>query len=559
MTREQGDVKEHYLQDLYERVVDEPSKSIKNILLTGGAGFTGSFLAKKLVINYPEYNVVVLDKLDYCSSLSNLAPLVGYKNFRFVRGDITDLSFVRSLLRQHEIDTILHLAAQTHVDKSFGESIEFTKNNVLGTHVLLEAAHSFVETTPSPVSSSTSTTSTTIAAAGTTTTASTTIAAGATATAAQPCSFVPVTDPLCNGDHVNETTTSATSAASAKMNGVTANFAPRPRSVSLSGSRSKIKRFIYISTDEVYGEIEQGKPPCKEDALLAPSNPYSATKAAAECMVHAYYKSFNIPIIITRSNNIYGPFQYPEKICPKFIISLLRGGNCYIHGSGQHARKYLYVADVANAIDIVLHKGVIGQVYNIGCGHEITNIDMARLLIKRLVHGKRKRNGFLVEGGRENHPKLCADKIPSPSSAQQQQQQQQEQQKQQRKEEKGTCNENANGISTSINNHIADAGQANGTASSTSYESYLDERIVFVEDRAFNDKRYDVDSTKIQQLGWAPRISFEEGIEKTIAWYEKYGQTWWGDIEKALYPHSVREDYCRDDQDELFLAHGHSL
>ncbi|KAF9971278.1 hypothetical protein BGZ73_005814 [Actinomortierella ambigua] len=535
MTREQGGDKDHFLQDLYERVVDEPSKAIKNILLTGGAGFTGSFLAKKLVVNYPEYKVVVLDKLDYCSSLSNLAPLVQRKNFRFIKGDITDLSFVRSLIREHEIDTILHLAAQTHVDKSFGDSIEFTKNNVLGTHVLLEAAHSYHESSP-PL-----------------------------ATPAPSCSFVPATDLNCNGVHANEA--SSVVPTTATVNGVTTNPTTRPRSSSLSGSRSRIKRFIYISTDEVYGEVDQGMPACKEDAPLAPSNPYSATKAAAECMVHAYYKSFNIPIIITRSNNIYGPFQYPEKICPKFIISLLRGGNCYIHGSGLHSRKYLYVADVANAIDIVLHKGVVGQVYNIGCGHEITNIDMARLLIKRLAHGKRKRNGFASTDGRADRLNPYVDQklsssAPSPSSSTPPLQQ-----------GNGTGGEGKQCIGHANGSFVPDpdgaqVSSANGLASplcttttttTSSPEACSDERMIFVEDRAFNDKRYDVDSTKIQALGWAPRISFEEGIEKTVLWYEKHGQTWWGDIEKALYPHSVREEYCRSDQDELFLAHGHSL
>ncbi|KAG0251974.1 hypothetical protein DFQ27_008403, partial [Actinomortierella ambigua] len=491
MTREQGGDKEHFLQDLYERVVDEPSKSIKNILLTGGAGFTGSFLAKKLVINYPEYNVVVLDKLDYCSSLSNLAPLVERKNFRFIKGDITDLSFVRSLIREHEIDTILHLAAQTHVDKSFGESIEFTKNNVLGTHVLLEAAHSYHEPLPTAPAAT----------------------AASTASPAPPpsCSFVPVVDVQCNGVRVNEE-----SSSTAAVNGVTTNPVGRPRSSSLTGLRSRIKRFIYISTDEVYGEVDQGKPACKEDALIAPSNPYSATKAAAECMVHAYYKSFNIPIIITRSNNIYGPFQYPEKICPKFITSLLRGGNCYIHGSGQHSRKYLYVADVANAIDIVLHKGVIGQVYNIGCGHEITNIDMARLLIRRLTHGKRKRNGFTSEDGRSDRSKPYSGQKPSSSSLPSSSSSSSSHQSQQENGGGGEelhCNGHADGnlVRDSDGEPVSSAiAAACSPSTATSAEAFSDERIVFVEDRAFNDKRYDVDSTKIQELGWAPRTSFEE-------------------------------------------------
>ncbi|KAF9933281.1 hypothetical protein BGZ67_004360 [Mortierella alpina] len=316
---------------------------------------SGSVLVRKLVLNYPEYFVLVIDKLDYCSSLENLRPFMSshqdpwakgtsteaasncdlYPNFKFMQGDIADLNFVQRAMEDHAIDTVVHLAAQTHVDKSFGESIEFSRSNVLGTHAMLEAARK-------------------------------------------------------------------TFSSSASVNHPDATKGYRAED-SKDGSKGPC-RFIYISTDEVYGEVPFDQPNCKEESPLAPSNPYSATKAAAECMVQAYYKSFHLPAIITRSNNVYGPFQYPEKIFPKFIMSLLNesrsdsgafdggmgvlnytngdhgrsarrghrdsGGYCYIHGSGQHSRTYLYVADVANALDVILHRGEVGQVYNIGAGHE---------------------------------------------------------------------------------------------------------------------------------------------------------------------------------------------
>ncbi|CAG8494089.1 7098_t:CDS:2 [Acaulospora morrowiae] len=347
------------LEDVGTRV--EPTNpDIKNIMITGGAGFTGSFLARKLVVLYPEYNVMVVDKLDYCGSLNNLKVLKDLPNYTFIKGDITSSDFVLPILRENKIDTIFHLAAQTHVDNSFGDSLEFTKNNVMGTHVMLEAARSH-----------------------------------------------------------------------------------------------GVKRFIYASSDEVYGEVARTSPDCHEESILAPSNPYSATKAAAECLVKAYHKSFGLPAIITRSNNIYGPYQYPEKICSKFICSLIRQGKCYIHGDGSNSRNYLYAGDVADALDIIMHVGKIGETYNIGSTFEISNLDLARELIRQFGYNE-------------------------------------------------------------------------------------DDHIEFVQDRAFNDKRYAVDYRKLKELGWKPRMGWDEGLLKTIAWYKENCDIWWGDISYALMPHPLK-------------------
>ncbi|KAF9960162.1 hypothetical protein BGZ70_008677 [Mortierella alpina] len=363
-------------------------------LLSATPHSSGSVLVRKLVLNYPEYFVLVIDKLDYCSSLENLRPFMSthqdpraidtstaaasdsdrYPNFKFMQGDIADLDFVQHAMEDHAIDTIVHLAAQTHVDKSFGESIEFSRSNVLGTHAMLEAARKSFSSSAS------------------------------------------VNHPHAANGYATKGTK--------------------------DGSKGPC-RFIYISTDEVYGEVPFDQPNCKEDSPLAPSNPYSATKAAAECMVQAYYKSFHLPAIITRSNNVYGPFQYPEKIFPKFIMSLLNesrldpgacdegmgvlhsvngvhgrssrrgsrdsGGHCYIHGSGQHSRTYLYVADVANALDVILHRGEVGQVYNIGAGHEVNNLALAQDLIHRMVAPPQYESGC---DDRPHHAKMEGDVEP---------------------------------------------------------------------------------------------------------------------------------------------------
>ena len=180
----------------------------------------------------------------------------------------------------------MHFAAQTHVDNSFGNSIAFTQSNILGTHVLLEAA-----------------------------------------------------------------------------------------------KNERVRLFIHVSTDEVYGEGSSGAA-SHEGTILEPTNPYAATKAGAEYLVKAYHRSFGMPIIITRGNNVYGPHQYPEKIIPKFVNQLMRDLPLTLHGSGDNTRNYLFVEDVARAFDVILHRGAIGEIYNIGGDNELSNIDVARRLLK---------------------------------------------------------------------------------------------------------------------------------------------------------------------------------
>ncbi|KAH7651376.1 UDP-glucose 4,6-dehydratase protein [Dioscorea alata] len=261
----------------------------KNILITGAAGFIASHVANRLIRNYPEYKIVVLDKLDYCSNLKNLNPSRSSPNFKFVKGDIASADLVNYLLITENIDTIMHFAAQTHVDNSFGNSFEFTKNNIYGTHVLLEAC---------------------------------------------------------------------------KVTG-------------------QIRRFIHVSTDEVYGETDEDAVVGNHEASqLLPTNPYSATKAGAEMLVMAYGRSYGLPVITTRGNNVYGPNQFPEKLIPKFILLAMRGQALPIHGDGSNVRSYLYCEDVADAFEVVLHKGEVGHVYNIGTKKERRVIDVAKDICK---------------------------------------------------------------------------------------------------------------------------------------------------------------------------------
>eukprot|EP00834_Sanchytrium_tribonematis_P003821 NODE_162_length_14959_cov_1.379610.p4 type:complete len:377 gc:universal NODE_162_length_14959_cov_1.379610:12280-11150(-) len=260
------------------------SRKGRRILITGCAGFISSHFTRFMVTKYSHNYVLGIDKIDYCSSVHNFYDLLQLDNFEFVKADVTQFDFVYYLLKHHRIDTIVHLAAQSHVDNSFGDSFNFTQNNVLGTHILLEAAR-------------------------------------------------------------------------------------------LVG----IELFIHVSTDEVYGSVTNGER--KEDHLLSPSNPYSASKASAEHICGAYHKSYKIPLIIVRSNNVYGPCQYPEKVIPKFILLRDKNQKLPIHGDGSHSRRYLHVADVVKALDLILRRGQIGQVYNIGIDNEFTNLELARYIV----------------------------------------------------------------------------------------------------------------------------------------------------------------------------------
>ncbi|GAB7363560.1 hypothetical protein MBLNU230_g3827t1 [Neophaeotheca triangularis] len=267
----------------------EPLPDVRNILVTGGEGFIGSWLVRHLVLQYPHaYNIISFDKLDYCSSRHNSRMLSSRPNFKFIHGNLLNDADLLKCLVDCQIDTVFHLAAHTHVDLSFGNSYDFTVNNVIGTHKLLQC-------------------------------------------------------------------------------------------IKQVGS---VKRFFHVSTDEVYGEVEKDGEDLVEHSLLAPTNPYAASKAAAEMMVTAYVKSWGLPTTIVRLNNVYGPHQYPEKIIPKFINLITANLPLLIHGDGQHTRRYLHAGDAASAFDTILHRGELGQIYNVDSRDELPNLTLAAKLLR---------------------------------------------------------------------------------------------------------------------------------------------------------------------------------
>ena len=320
-----------------------------SILITGGCGFIASnyinLLLQSKLFNNKEFDYVInIDKLDYCSNKDNIDNIDSNK-YIFIEGSICEKELLKRIFDKYNIEYVVHFAAQTHVDNSFDNSINYTIDNILGTHQLIECCRLY----------------------------------------------------------------------------------------------GNIKRFIHISTDEVYGEIAIDSEESTEISLLNPTNPYAATKAGAEFIVRSYYYSYNTPIIIIRCNNVYGAKQYPEKIIPKFITLLSENKKMTIHGTGLTRRNFIYVDDVINAINLITIKGELNNVYNIGSNDEYNVIEIATILL--------------------NHIKGPEEKI--------------------------------------------------------------EDWIEYIKDRNFNDFRYAINTTKLNNLGWEKTINFNDGIKKTVEWYMK--------------------------------------
>ena len=268
---------------------------MKNLLITGGCGFIGSNFVNHIFKVNPDYNIINFDAMYYCASENNVDEEVRNSNrYKLIKGNLCSFDLVNHIINDYNIDYIIHFAAQSHVQNSFEDSLQYTSDNILGTHTLLEVCRRY----------------------------------------------------------------------------------------------GKIKKFIHVSTDEVYGESmllsdEQQK---TEESILCPTNPYAATKAGAELIAQSYYHSFKMPIIITRGNNVYGPNQYPEKLIPRFIKLLKEEERVTIQGDGSNVRAFLHVFDVARAFELVLEKGNVGEIYNIGSdeNQEFSVLEIAHILIKKI-------------------------------------------------------------------------------------------------------------------------------------------------------------------------------
>ena len=315
------------------------------VLVTGGAGFSGSNFVRYAIATHPDWHVTTLDKLTYAGRLENLKSVENHPRHRFVRGDIADMAMAGPLVRDSEI--VVNFAAETHVDRSIKHAADFITTDVFGTFVLLEAAR----------------------------------------------------------------------------------------------ENPNLRRFIQISTDEVYGSVPVGS--SKETDELKPRNPYSASKAGADRLAYSYWATHNVPVIITRASNNYGPNQFPEKIIPLFITNLIDDIPVPLYGDGQNERDWLHVDDHCRGVDLLIDHGVDGEVYNIGGGNQVRNVDLTHKLLELV------------------------------------------------------------GKSPALIRPVAD--------------------------RPGHDRRYSLDTHKLEALGWKPRERFEDGLAKTVRWYRE-NEWWWRPI-----------------------------
>lgn len=323
----------------------------KNIIITGGAGFIGSHVVRLFVNKYPDYNIINVDKLTYAGNLENLKDVENAPNYKFEKVDIVNSAEVEALFEKYSVDGIIHLAAESHVDRSITNPNEFIFTNVVGTANLLNSAVK----------------------------------------------------------HWKD-----------NMDG---------------------KLFYHVSTDEVYGSLDDGGY-FLETTSYDPQSPYSASKASSDHFVRAYHNTYKLPVVISNCSNNYGPNQFPEKLIPLVFNNILKKKTIPVYGKGENVRDWLYVIDHARAIDDIYHNGKLGDTYNIGGNNEWQNIELVRLFCR--VMDKKL--------GRE--------------------------------------------------------------------EGDSEKLISFVTDRAGHDLRYAIDSSKLQnELGWAPSVTFEEGLEKTVDWY----------------------------------------
>lgn len=270
---------------------------MKGLLITGGCGFIGSNFINRYLAKHPQQLLINIDNMYYCANETNIEDKWrGSSNYHFIKGNICSTDLVSHILKTYEITHVIHFAAQSHVQNSFTDALQYTHDNILGTHTLLECCRNY----------------------------------------------------------------------------------------------GKLEKFVHVSTDEVYGEsmIVTDEKHKTEHSVLCPTNPYAATKAGAELIAQSYNHSFNMPIIITRGNNVYGPNQYPEKVIPRFISQLKNNEKVTIQGDGSCVRAFMYVSDAADAFITILDKGKIGEIYNIGCneGMEYSILDIAKLLIERIKH-----------------------------------------------------------------------------------------------------------------------------------------------------------------------------
>jgi len=364
---------------------------VPRLLVTGGAGFIGANFVHYWLKAHPGERLVVLDALTYAGNLANLDPVKDRPELKFVQGNICNTTDVERLLREEAIDTIVHFAAESHVDRSIHGPDAFIETNVQGTHSMLKAA----------------------------------------------------------------------------------------RKVWLEEKAVATHRFHHVSTDEVYGSLGPDDPAFHERTPYAPNSPYSASKAASDHLVRAYYHTYGLQVTTSNCSNNYGPFHFPEKLIPLMIVNLLHGRALPIYGDGRNVRDWLHVSDHCRGIDLILKKGRPGEVYNIGGGVESENLKLVETLC------------------------AVADEVL--------------------------------GRSQDLCSRFVSCPAARGAKSSA--------LIQFVKDRPGHDRRYAIDCGKIaRELGYRAQVSLAQGLRDTFDWYVQ-NELWWRAVMDGSYQRWIETHY----------------
>lgn len=365
------------------------------ILVTGGAGFIGSAVIR-YIIQHTDDSVINVDKLTYAGNLESLAEVGESERYHFEKVDICDRSEMARVFRECQPDAVMHLAAESHVDRSIDRPDAFIETNIVGTYKLLEVAREYWN--------------------------------------------------------------------------------------KLDEQRKFAFRFHHISTDEVYGDLEDPAEFFTENTSYAPSSPYSASKASSDHLVRAWRRTYGLPTLITNCSNNYGPYHFPEKLIPLIILNALEGKSLPVYGSGEQVRDWLYVDDHAAALHAVLTKGGVGETYNIGGHNEKKNIEVVSLLCSILD---------------ELRP---LDKAGNP---------------------------------------LALAAMHAAGLAGRSYK----ELVKHIHDRPGHDQRYAIDAAKIaENLSWKPRETFESGVRKTVEWYLD-NPMWVEHVKSGAYQSWLKSNY----------------
>ncbi len=359
-----------------------------SLLVTGGAGFIGANFVRYWRRRHPADFIVVLDALTYAGNAANID---GVADIEFVKGSINDFDLVKSLLKKFKIDTLVHFAAESHVDRSIHGPDAFIETNVLGTHVLLKAA----------------------------------------------------------------------------------------KGVWLDEGSGYPHRFHHVSTDEVFGSLSEEAPAFTEANAYQPNSPYSASKAGSDHLVRVYNRTYGMSVSTSHCSNNYGPYQFPEKLIPLFVINALLGKSLPIYGDGGNVRDWLHVEDHCRGIELILDKGRDGETYNIGGGEQMTNL----AIIER----------------------ICATL------------------------------DRAFDRQSDLRRRFSEAPAAQGRSSS-SLKAY-------VTDRKGHDRRYAIDESKIrEELGYAPAFDLEKGLRETVEWYLD-NEKWWRSVMDGSYRQWLKKNY----------------